>query len=102
MAAYDTANPPALIAQGIGGPAGSRIWNLRGVHVTTDADAAGFITNAGDLGMKVGDTLHLCDTTTAATTLVYGHVVNTVASGSPGAGNLSAGVALSTGGTSGD
>lgn len=100
MAAYDTANPPALISQGIGGPAGSRTWNLRGVHVTTDADAAGFITNADALGMKVGDTLHLCDITTPATTLVHGHVVNSVTAG--GAGNLSQGVALSTGGTSGD
>ena len=100
MAAYSTSNPPALLVQGIGGPAGSRIWNLRGVHVTTDADAADFITNADALGMKVMDTVHLVNTTTEATALVHGHVVNSVTAG--GAANLSVGVALSTGGTSGD
>jgi len=100
MAAYSTANPPALIAQGIGGAACHRIWTLAGVHVTTDADAAGFITNASDLGMKVGDTLFLSDTTTAATTLVFSHVVNSVTAG--GAGNISVGTAIGVGGTSGD
>ena len=102
MAAYATSNPPMLVSQGIGGPAGSKTYVLVGAHVTTDADAAGFITNAGDLGMKVSDTLILVDNSTAATSLVFGHVVNSVAAGSPGAGNLSVGVALSTGGTSGD
>lgn len=100
MAAYATTNPPALISQGIGGPAGSRTWNLRGVHTTADADAADFISNADALGIKVSDTVILVDITTAATTLVHGHVVNTVTAG--GACNLSQGVALSTGGTSGD
>jgi hypothetical protein len=100
MAAYSTSNPPALISQGIGGPAGSRTWNLRGVHVTTDADAADFITNADELGIKAMDTVILVNTTDTAAALVHGHVVNTVTAG--GACNLSAGVALSTGGTSGD
>jgi hypothetical protein len=100
MAAYSTSNPPALISQGIGGPAGSRTWCLIGTHVTTDADAADFITNADDLGMKVMDTVILVNNTSAAAALVHGHVVNTVTAG--GAANLSQGVALSTGGTSGD
>jgi hypothetical protein len=100
MAAYSTANPPALVVQGIGGRAGTRIWNLTGVHTTGDADAAGFITNGDALGIKVSDTVILNDITTAATTLTYGHSVNSVTAG--GACNLSAGVALSTGGTSGD
>jgi hypothetical protein len=100
MAAYDPANPPALISQGIGGPAGSRTWCLIGTHVTTDADAADFITNADALGMKVMDTVILVNNTTPATALVHGHVVNSVTAG--GAANLSVGVALSTGGTSGD
>jgi hypothetical protein len=102
MAAYATTNPPALVSQGIGGPAGSKTFVLVGTHVTTDADAAGFITNAGDLGLKPMDTVILVNNTDPAAGLVHGHVVNTVAAGSPGAGNLSVGVALSTGGTSGD
>jgi hypothetical protein len=100
MAAYSTANPPALIAQGIGGVASQRVWILSGVHVTTDADADGFITNASDLGMKVGDTVLLANITTPATTLVHQHVVNSVTAG--GAGNLSVGTATGVGGTSGD
>lgn len=99
---YSTATPPSLVSQGIGGGTGLRTWILSGVNVTTDVDAAGFITNGGDLGMKVGDTLINLDTTTAATTLAFGHMVNTVSSTAPGAVNLSQGVALSTGGTSGD
>jgi hypothetical protein len=100
MAAYATTNPPALISQGIGGRAGSRTWCLIGTHVTTDADAANFITNADELGIKAMDTVILVNDTDTAAALVHGHVVNSVTAG--GAANLSAGVALSTGGTSGD
>lgn len=100
MAAYSTSNPPALISQGIGGPAGTRTWVLVGTHTTAAADAADFITNASDLGMKAMDTVILVDNTDPAAALVHGMVVNTVTAG--GAANLSQGVALSTGGTSGD
>lgn len=100
--AYSTSTPPSLVSQGIGGGTGTRTWILSGSNVTTDVDAASFITNARDLGIQVSDTVINLDTTTAATTLAFGHMVNTVASGSPGAANLSVGVSLSTGGTSGD
>lgn len=100
MAVYSTSNPPALISQGIGGRAGSRTFCLIGTHVTTDADAAGFISNGDDLGIKAMDTVILVNDTDPAAALVHGHVVNSVTAG--GACNLSAGVALSTGGTSGD
>lgn len=97
---YSTGNPPALISQGIGGLAGTRTWVNVDDCATASFDAAGFISNGDDLGMKVGDTVILVDNTTPATTLVHGHVVNTVTAG--GAVNVSQGVALSTGGTSGD
>ncbi len=100
MAAYSTANPPALIAQGIGGRAGTRIWSLVGVHVASDADAAGFITNADALGIKATDTLYLTDITDTTAAIVTGHAVNSVTAG--GAGNISVGVVVGTGGTSGD
>jgi hypothetical protein len=85
-----------LVAQGIGGPAGSRIW----VYVDGDAagtvDAADYISNASALGMKVSDTFVLVDTATPLTTV---HVVDTVTAG--GAGNLDLGTTVGSA-TSGD
>lgn len=94
--AYEVTNPPALVSQGIGGPAGTRIW----VYVDGDAagtvDAADYISNASDLGMKVSDNVLLVDTATPLTTW---HVVDTVTAG--GAGNLDLGTTVGSA-TSGD
>jgi hypothetical protein len=77
-------------------------WVHRSASVTGDVDAAGFITDGGSRGMRVGDMVYHYDTTTAAAVVVTGHVVNTVSSTYPGAVNLSVGVVVGTGGTSGD
>ncbi len=63
--AYSSTNPPALTA---GGPltGAGNIWRYHSTHVGTAVDAAGFITNAKALGMKVGDTVLSYDTTTFA------------------------------------
>jgi hypothetical protein len=52
--AYETSNPPALIAQGIGG-AGMKIYIYNDDDATADVDGNGYITNGDDLGMDVGD-----------------------------------------------
>ena len=100
MAAYDGANLSCVSAAPLSG-AGQH-WVYRGVTVTGDFDAAGFISDGGSRGMRVGDLVELHDTTTAAAVVISSHVVNTVSSTYPGAVNVSVGVVLGTGGTSGD
>lgn len=59
--AYSESNPPALIAQQIGGT--GRVW----LYKSTDAEAAfddtDYITNAKKLGMVTGDFVHVIDST---------------------------------------
>ncbi len=57
--AYVTTNPPALIAQGIGG--GNRLWAYSSTDAGTAVDAAGYITNARNLGMVAGDGIFVVD-----------------------------------------
>jgi hypothetical protein len=94
--AYETSNPPMLVSQGIGGPAGSRIW----VYVDGDAagtvDAADYVSNGSALGMKVSDNFVLVDTATPLTTW---HTVDTVTAG--GAANIDLGTTIGSA-TSGD
>ena len=52
--AYSTDNPPKLIAQGIGG-GGPKLWVYDDDDPTATVDGDGYITNADDLGMAVGD-----------------------------------------------
>ena len=66
--AYETSNPPALISQGIGGTAGTRIWMYVDGDASATIDALDYFTNGYDLGMKVGDNLILVDTATPLTT----------------------------------
>ena len=79
-----------------------QIWMHSSADVTTDVDAASFITDGGSRGMRVGDIVIHRDTTTAAAVVVTSHVVNSVSSTYPGAVNLSVGVSIGSGGTSGD
>lgn len=70
--AYSTSAPPVCILQAIAGP---RIWYHTSADATAAADAAGFITNGGDLGMKVNDIVYHKDSTTDATALTMHKVV---------------------------
>jgi len=70
--AYSTSTPPQLLTQAI---AGLRIWFHTSADATDAADAAGFITNGQDLGMKVGDIVYHKDSTTAATALTSHKVI---------------------------
>lgn len=91
--AYSTGNPPALIAQGIGG------YGKQWAYVTA-ADAAGtidgsdFIANGSDLGMRVSESVIVVDTATPLTTF---HRVESVTAG--GAADLALGTSVGSAST---
>lgn len=76
---YSTSNPPALIAQGIGGV--GQVWDYRSTDATTDVDAAGYFTNAVDLGMKVGGQVIVTDTDASPPTVAFAGINAVSASG---------------------
>lgn len=88
--AYSTSAPPQCILQAIAGPS---IWYHKSADATAAADTSAFITNGGDLGMKVGDIVYHKDSTTEATALTM-HKVVTVSATAPGAVDLSDGVVV--------
>lgn len=88
--AYSTSAPPLLINQPI---AGVRMWYHESADATAAADASGFITNGGALGMKVNDVVYHKDSTTDATAMTM-HKVVSVSSTYPGAVDLSDGTVV--------
>lgn len=88
--AYDTANPPQLLSNPIGG-VGLSIWTYTSADASTVVDGSGYITNAGSLGMKTRDVVLVYNTAAGSLT---SHTVVTVSSTYPGAANLSDGVTL--------
>ena len=73
--AYSTTNPPSYIAGPLTGAGG--MWLHRSTELGTAVDAAGYFTNAKDLGMKVGDNVLVYE----STNIVFRtHVVITVSS----------------------
>lgn len=95
---YSTAVPPALVAGKMN--VGPRIWMYEEASLAAAAfDASGYITNAGMLGMRVGDlVLHH----NVATHIWSGHVVLTIAAGVNGAADLSNGTTLADGSSNSD
>ena len=92
--AYSAANPPNLIAQGIGGV--GKVWQWVTVEAAGTVDANDYITNGSDLGMQVSDTVFVVDTATPLTTL---HRVESVTAG--GAADLAIGTTVGSA-TTGD
>lgn len=88
--AYSTSAPPILLFQSI---AGVRFWYHASADATAATDTASFITNGGDLGMKVNDVVYHKDSTTDATALTM-HKVVTVSSTAPGAVDLGDGTVV--------
>ena len=88
--AYSTSAPPVCILQAI---AGQRFWLHASADNTAATDASGFITNGGDLGMKVNDIVYHKDSTTDATALTM-HKVVTVSATAPGAVDLGDGTVV--------
>ena len=91
--AYSTSAPPVLAFQPIAGNvSGPRIW----VYTTTDAEAtvraANYISNGGNLGMKVGDIVLVFISSGTITLSTYRVV--TVSATAPGAVDLSDGTVV--------
>lgn len=88
--AYSTSNPPALHSQAVGG------FYRKWVYKSTDAPAVvrviGYITNARDLGMKVGDLVEVIDTDAAPISLQL--MIVSAINATTGAGDLSDGTAV--------
>lgn len=75
--AYATTNPPAMITQRVGATGGA-IWFYNSADAATVVRAANYITDALDLGMKVGDIVMQSDL--AGATVAHQYVVIAVAS----------------------
>lgn len=96
--AYDTAAPASLIAGKIGD--GARLWMYEEASAAASAvDADGYIANAYNLGMRVGDMVLVHN---IATHIWTGHVVLVCASRSSPGANLSNGTVLADGSSNSD
>jgi hypothetical protein len=60
--AYVTTNPPRKVSSGIGN--GPNVWHYSSADAKATVVAAAYISNAKQLGMKVGDVVHVFDTAT--------------------------------------
>ena len=89
--AYATSNPPQLV-QGTVGGVGAQVWSYRSTDASATVDGAGYITNGGELGMRVGDIVIVTDTD-ASPPAVSVHGVNSVSATAPGAVDLQDGSA---------
>jgi lipid-binding SYLF domain-containing protein len=92
--AYETSNPPALIAQKIGG--GGRLWMWETAEAAGTVDANDYITNGYALGMREDDSVLVVDTATPLTTF---HRVESHTTG--GAADLAVGTTVGSA-TTGD
>ncbi len=86
--AYSTSNPPVLLTQRVGGS--GALWHYNSADAATVIRVSGYITNASDLGMKVGDVVMHTDMTGGTVGNFF--LVVTVAAG--GAADLSNGTAI--------
>lgn len=91
---YSTSNPPQLVSGTVGG-VGSQRWSYRSTDDAATVNSAGYITNGGALGMRVGDTVVVVDTD-ASPPVGIEMVVNSVSTTYPGAVDLQDTVAAST------
>lgn len=95
--AYDGAN-----LELISGPltGAGKTWKYTEAETAANIDALNYFSDAYNRGMRAGDMLYHFNTTDPAAVIVTGHVVNscTAAAGA----NVSVGVVVGTGGTSGD
>lgn len=88
--AYNTNNPPVRLRASIDGSS-SALWSYQSANSLTQVTAAGFISNADNLGLKVGDTIFVAETDNN-----YSSATFTVASITTGAATLSRGATLQT------
>lgn len=88
--AYSTATPPVCVSYAPIAGAG-QLWMHASADATAAADTSGFITNGGNLGMKVNDMVMHRDTGTGAVSM---HRVVSVSATAPGAVDLSDGTVI--------
>lgn len=91
--AYSTSLPPSCLVQGIGNQ-GPAVWYHQSVDAAAVVQVTGFITNGGDLGMKVGDIVIHRE---SDTNIVSTFVVATVSATAPGAVDLTNATATASG-----
>lgn len=97
MAGYSTSAPPLLLVPSFDNTANSNaIWTYIQTDTAAVVDASGYITNGGDLGMKVGDIVLVTDSDASPVTITA-HRVVTVSATAPGAVDLSNGDTFITG-----
>jgi hypothetical protein len=87
--AYTTTNPPRLLNTGV--DSGPNVWLYSSADAQATVVAAGYITNAKDLGMKVNDLVFIVDTATPKISSAQLTVLNATT----GASTMSTGVQLS-------
>jgi hypothetical protein len=85
--AYATSNPPRLV-DNAGLTGAGQVWTYRSTDALATVVAATYITNAQDLGMKVGDLVLVQDTSTPAQ--AFARVTAVASTGS----TMSAGLAI--------
>lgn len=71
---YSTSNPPQQLVPSIGDR--PSIWAYESADDDATVNGAGYITNADDLGMKVGDFVYVFDTATPLGSLHYVNAIN--------------------------
>ena len=84
--AYSTSSPPELISTGPLTGSGKK-WVYKSTDAAATVRVAGYITNARELGMQVGDIVEVHDTD-ASPYIVTSHVVSAINS-TTGAADLS-------------
>lgn len=67
--AYSTSNPPAVVAQQLGG-AGT-VWVYKHTDADENATSSGYFTDGVALGMAVGDIVLFIDSSTPKASLMF-------------------------------
>lgn len=89
--AYVTSAPPRLISASLENTA-PNLWTYSSADAVATVRVTGYITNGGQLGMKVGDLVFVF--VTGGTAAVSICIVMTVSSTAPGAVDLSDGTTI--------
>lgn len=84
--AYSTSNPPRLMVASLGGTPFQQ-WVYSHTDAAAVVDGANYITNGGDLGMRVGDLVLVRNTTANITTM---HQVSATGNGTTDLNDLTA------------
>jgi len=87
---YATSNPPKCVMPAVAGT-GPSWWTYDSTDAGSAVDAAGYITDAKKLGMKVGDIVIVTDTDASPAATTAHRVVSIAADGSA---DLSDGIAF--------